>query len=189
VTRGRVTLYSEGGTIVLLDDTRYSSDPKDGECLDMLGMISDNEIVVADNAVNTPQLTGTTRRNYDDSKDFHVHAVMMALNLSFRVEDHNVGVAHVNGCEGTKVERGCLYLAGGVIQRARGPVGYVLSGGASGFAKRYSYDRCALRRPPPYYPTTGVYVDNRYYEVDPVGFDIASFFDMLSAPDTSGSLP
>jgi hypothetical protein len=180
VLRSRVTMHAQEGNIVLLDDTRYASDPKDGECLDMLGLIAGKDIVVADNALNTPQ-NANGRRNYDDTKDFHLHSVMMALGWSFRVEDHNIGVAHVNGCEGTKVERGCLYLAGGIIQAMRGAVGTTISGGATGFSKRYSYDRCALRKAPPYYPTTGRYVDNRYYEVDPVGFNIATFFDVLTA--------
>jgi hypothetical protein len=183
VLRGSVTVHARSGNIVLLDDMRYSSDPKDGECLDMLGLIADKDIVVADNAVNTPQNAGG-RRNYDDTKDFHLHAVMMALDKAFRVEDYDIGPAHVNGCEGTKVERGCLYLAGGIIQAARGAVGYTITGGASGFSKRYSYDRCAARKPPPYYPTTGRYTDNRYYEVDPVGFDIAELFTKLTASPT-----
>ncbi len=183
ILRGRVTLHAQAGTIVLLDDTRYANDPQDGNCLDILGMIADKDIVVADNALNTPQ-NANGRRNYDDTKDFHVHSVMMALATSFRVEDYNIGVAHVNGCEGTKVERGCLYLAGGIIQSARGAVGQTASGGATGFSKRYSYDRCALRKAPPYYPTTGRYVDNRYYEVDPVGFDIDKLFEVITAKPT-----
>jgi hypothetical protein len=179
VLRGRLTMYASVGNIVLLDDTRYASDPKDGDCSDILGLIASKDIVVADNALNTPQ-NANGRRNFDDTKDFNVHAVMMALGSSFRVEDYNLGVAHVNGCEGTKVERGCLYLAGGIIQSARGAVGQTVSGGATGFSKRYSYDRCASREGPPYYPTTGRYSDNRYYEVDPVGFDVEQLFKTLT---------
>ncbi len=37
-----------------------------------------------------------------------------------------------------------------------------------GYVKRYSYDRCAVINPPPYFPTTGRFLDNRYYELDPV---------------------
>ena len=37
-----------------------------------------------------------------------------------------------------------------------------------GYIKRYSYDRCAVVNPPPYFPTTGRFQDNRYYELDPV---------------------
>ena len=38
----------------------------------------------------------------------------------------------------------------------------------TGYVKRYSYDRCAVTNPPPYFPTTGRFEDNRYYELDPV---------------------
>jgi hypothetical protein len=176
VVRGRVTLYAKG-SIALVDDLRYATDPKTGTCDDMLGIIVDNNILIADNAVNTPQNVGTWK-NLDDSKDFHLHAVMMALNTSFGAEDYNTGPTNVNDCEGIDVGRGCLYLAGGIIQQARGAVG--LASG-EGFIKRYSYDRCAAQQPPPYYPTTGRFIDNRYFEVDPVGFDIAQLFASLSS--------
>ena len=29
---------------------------------------------------------------------------------------------------------------------------------------------------PPYFPTTGCYYKNRYYEIDPVGFSVADWF-------------
>ena len=164
---------------MLLDDLRYATDPQTGSCSDMLGLIAAKDIVVADNAVNTPQDVGSYK-NLDDSKDFHLNAVMMALGSSFGVEDHTTGPTNVNDCEGTNVGRGCLYLSGGIVQVARGAVG--LSSG-EGFIKRYSYDRCAAQQPPPYYPTTGRFTDNRYFEVDPVGFDIAQFFaSMTSKP-------
>jgi hypothetical protein len=68
-------------------------------------------------------------------------------------------------------------LLGGLIQEARGPVGTTAG---TGYGKQYTYDRCANLRPPPYFPTTGRYLDNRYLEVDPVGFDIATLFARLS---------
>jgi hypothetical protein len=68
-------------------------------------------------------------------------------------------------------------LLGGLIQYARGPVG--LTNGA-GFGKQYTYDRCANLRPPPYFPTTGRYLDNRYMEVDPVTFDIGTLMARLT---------
>ena len=45
-----------------------------------------------------------------------------------------------------------------------------------GFLKRYTYDRCAVRNPPPYFPTTGKFTDNRYLELDPVGFNPNTYF-------------
>jgi hypothetical protein len=74
------------------------------------------------------------------------------------------------------VGRGCLYLTGGLIQEARGAVG-TLSG--IGFLKRYSYDRCVLSTPPSYFPTTGRFIDNRYYEIDPLRFDVDQLYRSL----------
>lgn len=48
--------------------------------------------------------------------------------------------------------------------------------------KRYSYDRCAIVTPPPYFPTTGRLQDNRYYELNPVGFSAATLYKSIT-PD------
>jgi hypothetical protein len=98
---------------------------------------------------------------------------MMALNTSFTVQDYDEGPDNVNDCEGSNNGRGCLYLSGGLIQKERGAVGLL---GGEGFVKRYSYDRCAVITPPPYFPTTGRFTDNRYYELNPVGFNAADLF-------------
>ena len=50
----------------------------------------------------------------------------------------------------------------------------------SGYIKRYAYDACAFQTPPPYFPTTGRFKRNRYYELDPVGFNITAFFHSLT---------
>jgi hypothetical protein len=105
---------------------------------------------------------------------------MMALNTSFGAENYDSGPTSGNGCEGRVVGRGCLYLTGGLIQKARGAVGTFSSYYGTGYIKRYSYDRCALYNPPPYFPTTGRYTDNRYYEIDPAHFDVAELFQDLT---------
>ena len=176
---GRITMYTNG-TVVLIDDLRYANDPVKGVCRDILGIIADKDIVIADNSLNTPQLT--TNGNYkalDDTQDFTIHAVMMALGSSFRVQNYNVGPNDVNGCGAVTNGRGCIFLSGGIIQQSRGPVG--LSNG-NGFAKRYSYDRCAVVNPPPYFPTTGRFLDNRYLELDPAGFNATNYFKSVT-PD------
>lgn len=182
--RGRVTVYVENGHAVVIDDLRYRTDPGLGSCQDVLGIISDRDIVVADNAINTPkyfgstgQLSGGQWRSMDETKDLYVHGVMMALKTSFRVEKHDGGPDDATKCEGTTNGRGCLYLTGGIIQEARGAVG--LSSG-EGYTKRYAYDRCAVINPPPYFPTTGRFADNRYYELDPVGFDVKTLFQRIT---------
>jgi hypothetical protein len=179
VLRGRVTIYATGN-VVILDDMRYASDPGSAgfNCSDILGIISGNDIAVADNAINTPpNVAGTTYRNVDDTKDLYIHGVLMALNESFRVLKYNVGPSDVYDCSGVNSGRGCLYLTGGLIQQRRGAVGQT---NGNGFIKRYSYDRCANYNPPPYFPTTGRFLDNRYYELDPVRFDIAAIFQLLT---------
>lgn len=180
VLRGRVTLYDHSGNLVILDDTRYADDPGLGICADILGLISDNDVVVADNAINTPQRSGGSSGSWvdlDDTPDLYIHAVLMALNTSFRVQDYNSGPSNALNCQGSVDGRGCLYLTGGIIQQSRGPVG--MSNGY-GYVKRYSYDRCAAINPPPYFPTTGRFTDNRFFEINPVGFDAVKLFKELT---------
>jgi hypothetical protein len=174
---GRITLYANG-SIVLVDDLRYANDPVKGVCRDILGMISSKDIVIADNMLNTPQdVGGNGYRNLDETKDIDIHGVMMALGTSFRVENYAVGPTSTNGCNGVANGRGCIFLSGGIIQQARGPVG---TSSGSGYSKRYSYDHCAVVNPPPYFPTTGRFQDNRYIELDPSGFNHTAYFLSLT---------
>jgi hypothetical protein len=176
VLRGRVTLYASN-TVVLLDDLRYATDPASGVCDDMLGIIAANNMVVADNAINSPQSAGGSYRNFDDTKDLYIHGVIMTLDESFTVQNYSSGPTDANDCGSTNWGRGCLFLTGGLIQERRGAVG-TTSG--TGFLKRYSYDRCVIQIPPPYYPTTGRFLDNRYAELDPVRFNVADLFRSLT---------
>ncbi|MDB4915047.1 MAG: hypothetical protein JWM95_2691 [Gemmatimonadetes bacterium] len=174
---GRITLYAKG-SIVLLDDLRYANDPVKGVCRDILGLISDKDITIADNAINTPQLLSSGNwESLDDTKDLYIHAVMMALGSSFRAENYTLGSTSSNTCDAIVNGRGCIYLSGGIIQLSRGAV--ALSDG-HGFAKRYSYDHCAVVNPPPYFPTTGRFQDNRYLELDPAGFNHTKYFQSLT---------
>jgi hypothetical protein len=111
---------------------------------------------------------------------------MLALN-TFTVQRYNQGVdagdTGRENCETTNRGRGCLYLTGGIIQKTRGGVGTTTSGtsGGTGNVKRYSYDACAFNSPPPYFPTTGHFAKGHYFEVDPTGFNIATYFNLLAA--------
>jgi hypothetical protein len=180
VVNGMLTLYAKG-SIVLLDDVRYANDPVKGVCQDILGMITDYDVVIADNALNTPPDIDATKTtmyfSLDDTKDFYLHAVLMALNTSFRVENYGTGPTDVNDCDSSQNGRGCIYLSGGIIQKARGAVG---TSSGTGYAKRYSYDRCAIVNPPPYFPTTGRFQDNRYLELDPQAFDPKVYFPSIT---------
>jgi hypothetical protein len=161
----------------------YATDPGAGTCNDLLGLFAGNDVVVADNTINSPE-QGTCASSwftYDDTKDEFIQGVVLALN-QFTVENYQYGADKAEACEGTLTGRGCLYLTGGIIQKTRGPVGteYVYSPGGTGYIKRYSYDACAATSPPPYFPTTGHFTRGVYYEVDPSNFSVASLFQSLT---------
>lgn len=184
--RGRVTLASSDD-IIIVDDLVYATDPsapgREVTCEDIVGLFSGQDILMADNAINSPKRpgTGSNHFTYDDTKDEFVHATVLALGR-FTVENYAAGDSRAERCESSLWGRGCLYLTGGIIQSTRGPVGTIQNPGGTGYLKRYSYDRCAATMPPPYFPTTGHYVRDRYFNVDPVGFDVGAYFAMLATP-------
>lgn len=181
--RGRVTVAATNN-IFIVDDLTYAIQPggsSDCQDVDMVGIFAGQNVVVADNSLNTPQQipgAGATWYAFDDSNTgVFLQGVVLALGV-FTAQNFDQGPTDANDCEQTNWGRGCLYLSGGVIQRTRGAVG--LSDG-HGFLKRYSYDVCAAKKPPPYFPTTGRFSRSRYYEIDPVNFDVAQFYRRWNA--------
>jgi hypothetical protein len=55
-----------------------------------------------------------------------------------------------------------------------------VAGGGAGNVKRYAYDQCAATDPPPYFPTTGIFARWRFYEVNPVAFDVTALYQSLT---------
>ena len=178
--RGRVTIAATGD-IVIADDLVYSMDPGAGICHDIVGLFSALDIVIANNTLNaaTRPANNESYFSYDDTRSEFLHAVVLALD-NFAVEGHDEGSTSAEDCEDTNWGRGCLYLTGGVIQRTRGAVGTTAG---TGYLKRYSYDQCAASNPPPYFPTTGIFVRGIVNEQDPAGFDVAAFYRMLTPPE------
>ncbi len=181
VLNGRVTLASPEN-IIVADDIRTAMDPGSPEASDcenanILGLFAGDSIVVADNAINTPQNIngGATYRTYDATQEEDIHAVVLALDI-FGAERYDTGPSDAEDCNGTDAGRGCLSLYGGIIQKTRGAVG--LTSGR-GYIKRYAYNSCAATYPPPYFPTTGKFAKNRVYELDPRNFDVVNWFATL----------
>jgi hypothetical protein len=179
VLRGRVTVAASG-EIIIGDDLTYATDPGAGTCNDIMGLFSGTDVVVADNTVNAPiqATSSSTYYTFDETRDEFVQTVVLALS-NFTVENYDTGPTSAEPCGTTSWGRGCLFLTGGIIQSTRGAVG-TTSG--TGYLKRYSYDACAFSDPPPYFPTTGVFARGRYFEVDPVGFNVANYYQMLTPP-------
>lgn len=177
VVRGRITIASTDN-IIIGDDFRYATNPSAGSCADIVGLFSGTDVVVADNAINSPiQPSGSgTWYTYDDTRDEFIDGIILALD-NFTAFNYNTGSTSAQPCGSTTWGRGCLFLTGGVIQRQRGAVG---TSGGTGYLKRYDYDRCAYTDPPPYFPTTGHFAQGRYYEVNPLAFNVSTYFKSLS---------
>lgn len=175
--RGRVTLAASGN-IILADDLRYETNAGAANCADILGLFSGGDIIVADNLVNDPApgiSTVPSLRSWDETPDLFVDGFVLALG-GFKAENYNKGSRNAESCGAASSGRGCLFVTGGVIQTSRGAVG--LTSG-EGYVKRYSYDQCGANNPPPYFPTTGHFVRGHYYEVDPTGFNVNSYWSLL----------
>jgi hypothetical protein len=143
VLDGCLTVASSGDMYITDDVTYRGADPSAGPlpgCDDILGLVSQENVIVADNAANASNCA--------------IHAHIMALNTSFQVENYRTG--------GT---RGTLTVHGGIIQRYRGAVGTGYIQGdtvivSTGYAKNYHYDaRFDMLQPPGYFLT------GKYYEL------------------------
>lgn len=189
VIHGRFTIAASGN-IIFGDDVTYYQNPSTRDCTtgDIAGYFSGQSIIVSNNTLNAPQTYNTngsqitspsgTFRSYASTKDETIHGFFLTLK-TFGGETFNVGSQTAEPCTtgGTStVGRGCLNTYGGIIQRNRGAVTQTGGGGGTGYAKRYQYDSCGATDPPPYYPTTGVFVKNRFYEMDPTHFNVAAWY-------------
>jgi hypothetical protein len=110
---------------------------------DLLGIVCDNDVVVADNTDNDNPATGVT-----------IQASILCRSGGLTAENYN-----------KRPMSGTLTLLGGVQQYQRGAVG-TFSGGTitSGFQKNYRYDNRLMIGSPPLYPTTGTYEVLSWYE-------------------------
>ena len=175
--RGRVTLAASGD-IVIADDITYATDPAAATCVDILGMFSGDDIVVADNLINDPipWASGEAPVTWDnDGANESINGFVLALDI-FTAQQYDQGSTNAEPCTPATNGRGCLFVTGGIIQRQRGAVG--LTSG-QGYIKRYSYDACGMTDPPPYFPTTGHFVRGHYFEVEPTNFNIAAYWSLL----------
>ncbi|MDD5015836.1 MAG: hypothetical protein PHW73_12210 [Atribacterota bacterium] len=154
--KGKLTIASDS-TIAIGDDLLYNTRVNDPNCFDVsegtypdipdsLGLVSEGNIMVKDNAPN----------------DIEINGILMALGTSFYYEGWKNNM------------QGVLTFHGSFIQKQRGPVGTFNSWGkVSGYTKDYYFDtRMSIGNPdlgqilPPYFPTTGKYIKLYWKEVD-----------------------
>ncbi len=146
VLDGELTIAVEGD-ITVVDDVLYAdSTPGSGPdpgCDDMLGLIAENDIYIAE---TTPNLN-----------DCEIHAVMMALWKNFEAEDYMHGPP-----------RGSLILYGGIMVEQSIHLGqYAHETLVSGYSRDYRWDDRLDAFWPPFFPKTGKYFVRSWQEISP----------------------
>jgi len=130
---GKLTLASMTN-VVIQKDVLYERNPRFGSSDDLLGLVAENNVVVADNA--------------DNHSNCEIHGSIFARTGSFTAENYN----SLPLC-------GELRVLGSIVQKTRGAIG-TFSGSSlnHGFSKRYRYDDRLADQSfrPPFYP--GYYV-------------------------------
>ncbi len=169
--RGRVTLVATG-LITLADDITYTVAPGTN-CWDILGVLTQRDIYYQNNSVN-----GVFKNNnvwtglFDESPNDTFDGFFLTLG-ALRGEYYTAPAEPLTtGEQCAATSRGCKVLVGGTIQQS---IAATYSG-TTGWAEQDTYDGCGVTNPPPYYPTTGRFTKNRYYEIDPVGFNVGAWF-------------
>lgn len=139
------TDVSSGKDITISDNITYRTEPDKTKPADdnsnlkagTLGLLGD-DIKIASSA----------------PKNLTIDAVVMA---GYRTSSS--GSFYVSNYS-SKTPPGTLSVLGGIIQKARGPVGTFNSSTGqmvTGYEKNYSYDPRMASNPPPFFPTTGTY--------------------------------
>ena len=187
--RGRATLYISGvGTFI--DDLTYVTNPASLPiCQNLLGIITGSHLWISDNNINRPRTIDPLGVSFlDDNQDFFLHAVTLSgvtNNLAtFGVENWGGGPSNGRQCTpvaGSTVvtSGGCIAQSGGVILRN---ITATFAGSNTGFAENRVKDACLDVDSPPYFPLTGRYLDNEFYEIDPAVFNsigVANFYRRL----------
>ncbi len=191
--RSRVTLYGSG-TLTFLDDLVYVRPPNtpgvacDADNSNILGVIAVANVMVEDNALHRPQRilnsppspgADTVRFLSGTGPHFRLNGVVMSLTGTVGVNNPLGGLSIPAGnCMGQPTSGGCIAQVGGVIEQT---ISATWNGNGSGFAENREVDQCMLVTSPPYFPTTGRFLLNRYYESDPSRFDAAALFRSLQA--------
>lgn len=186
--RGRLTLASRA-VMVIAHDLRQATSPATttGTCSaddDIVGLFSGSYAMYSDNTLATPQWRRTNtsgdawiwpRKDFDPSSgrpDMTIHASILALK-SVAAENSSPP----SGLAANRyVTRGTTRLIGGTIESRSGQTGTMSGSNLHGYYDDLSFNQCALKYPPPYFPTTGRWTRTQFYEVNPQSFTPGSWF-------------
>lgn len=138
----KTSYVTTGGDVFLDDDIVYKTDPnKNPNSTDMLGIVAENNVFIADNKAN--------------KNDININAAIFAQNGGFGAENYD-----------SRPVSGSINLTGGITQNTRLPVGTFSWGGniSTGFSKSYHYDNRLMITSPPLFPNTGSFEIVSWYE-------------------------
>jgi hypothetical protein len=187
--RGYVTLYVLGD-VGFLDDLTYDQDPSAALCRNFLGIIARDDIMIADNAMNRPKYGNTSVGFMLGTPHFTLHGVTMSLTGTVGVENYagNVQTSPSIQCgAGNNTSGGCINQTGGVIEQN---ISATFAGSGTGLRENRSVDPCQLtNRRPPFFPSTGRFLDNKYYEIDPVTIETPAQIRALYQSLRGGATP
>lgn len=192
--RGRATLYI-GGTGKMIDDLTYVTNPASLPiCQNLLGVITGSNLWISNTVLNRPRFldgTGTANARFlDDNQDFFFHGVTLngvsLTTATYGVEAYSAGPNANRACTPVAgytvvTSGGCINQTGGVIHRQ---ITATFAGTGTGFAENRVKDACLDVDSPPYFPLTGRYIDNEFYELDPAVFNamgVAQFYRRLQS--------
>lgn len=166
--RGYVTLYVLGD-VGLIDDLTYDQDPTGALCRNFLGIIARDDIMISDNAMNRPKYGNTNVAFLMGTQHYTLHGITMSLTGTVGVENYAGSAVESRGtilCTGYTTSGGCINQTGGVIEQS---ISATFAGNNTGLRENRTVDPCQrTNRKPPFFPSTGRFLDNKYYEIDPV---------------------
>ena len=177
--RAYLTFYESNASqnVVIIDDLVYDQDPtiSTALCRNFLGIIAGQHVLAADNGLNRPRPDASGTIRWFGFPNFTLHAVTMALNGTVGIEDgYNYPTTSPSGpttspatvCgAGNTTSGGCINQTGGVIEQVISPT---FVGANTGMRENRTVDPCQrTNQRPPFFPATGRYLDNKYYEIDP----------------------
>jgi hypothetical protein len=202
--RGRVSVVATGN-IIMADDLNYTNPPGtkcDAEG-DIFGAIATKDVIIEDNNLQTPfPVNGVWWSGFDDTNDANYNMFLLAAGSGGTTDGNWYGEG-VNSpwtppvsipWSGSSVNasaiaahcgdapNGCVRVTGGLAQGRVDNATYYSQ--TFGWGEAHAYDPCGAVNPPPYFPTTGRFVESRYYELDPVWLNqisITEFFNRLRA--------
>jgi hypothetical protein len=146
VLKGRLTVNAEN-RVVVIDNLTDSNPPTNPATTDLLGLIANNFVETfhpvqacssGSGCFQGGKNIGLSWNGNLPLTDLQIHAAMLALQHSFRVQSYLQGAS-----------LGTLTIVGAIAQQYRGIVRY--TGTPSGYAKDYTYDNRLKVQSPPHF--------------------------------------